>query len=283
MLEAMRSSLLTARQARVYRMGKRVADKDGVIPATIRGAELLCRWPEHVQAELCAAAEIWRYSKGETVLPAGERAKSLMILAEGTLLNERTYVNGRHMMTAVLRPGWPLKVASIWSGQGVPFGLTARSDCSIVRVPSKTFRQVVDNDLQLLQQVTAFIGKQYQQDIISLQVRTMASLECQLALIMVYHMQPTMHLTDSESVDSTTRPLDITQEEMATILGCSRQKINLIMKQMEHDGLIQRDGRRVRIIDYMGLLELIELDDPVDPSFRKLFEVWQEQLLNASA
>jgi len=282
MPEAMRSSLLTARQARVYRMGKRVADKDGVIPATIRRAELLGKWPEHVQAELCAAAEMWRFSKGETVLPAGEPTRALLILAEGTLLNERTYVNGRHMMTAVLRPGWPLKIASIWSGQGVPFGLTARSDCSVVLVPSKTFREVVDNDLQLLQQVTAFIGKQYQQDIISLQVRTMASLECQLALIMVYHMQPTMHLTDNESGGFATRPLDITQEEIAAILGCSRQKINVMMKQMEHDGLIQREGRRVRIADYLSLLELIELDDPVDPSFRKLFEVWQEQLLSAN-
>jgi len=263
-------------------MATRVTDKDGIIPETVGRAEMVGAWPEDVRAELCASAELWRFSKGETVLQAGEPTKSLPIIAEGSLINERTYANGKHMMTAVLRPGWPLKVTAIWSGHGVPFGLTARGDCSVVLIPSDVFRRVVNNDLSLLQEVTSFIGKQYQQDIVSLQLRTMASLECQLALIMIFHMQPTMHLADNAPNHPAISPLDITQEEMAAMLGCSRQKINVIMRQMEHEGLIRRDGRQVCITDYMGLLDLIERDDPVEPSFREMFEAWQAQLVRAS-
>ncbi len=263
-------------------MATRVTDKKGVVAATINRTHMIGNWPEDVKAELSAAGELWRYSKGETVLQAGEPTQSIWIIAEGSLINERTYANGRHMMTAVLRPGWPLKVTAIWSDQGVPFGLTARGDCSVVVIPGETFRRVVSSDLSLLQQVTSFIGKQYQQDIVSLQLRTMASLECQLALIMVFHMQPSMHLADNAPRGPETSPLNITQEEMAAILGCSRQKINVIMRQMEHDGLIRRDGRLVRIADYMGLLELIERDDPVEPDFRKMFEAWQDTLETAT-
>ncbi len=202
----------------------------------------------------------------------------MVVIVEGSLVNERAYANGKHMMTAVLRPGWPLKVPAVLNGLGVPFGLTARVDCLVLFIPKQKFLDIVNSQIELLQNVTNFIGLQYHQDMVSLQLRTMASLECQFALLMIFHAQDAAHLIDEDRGVSNTNVLDVTQEEFASMLGCSRQKINVIMKQMERDGLIERHGRLVEIINYVGLLELIEQEDPVHPDFRTAIEIWQERL-----
>jgi CRP-like cAMP-binding protein len=259
-------------------MGAKVSDTQSVIQATIDRVDLFSPWPDEVKSELCAAAELWTFSKGEVVLQAGEPAHSVVVIVEGSLVNERIYANGKHMMTAVLRPGWPLKVPAVLNGLGLPFGLTARVDSLVLFIPRQKFLDIVNSRIELLQKVTMFIGLQYQQDMVSLQLRTMASLECQFALLMIFHAQDAAHLIDEDRTVSKTRVLDVTQEEFASMLGCSRQKINVIMKQMERDGLIERHGRLVEIINYIGLLELIELEDPVDPEFRKAMGVWQGRL-----
>lgn len=259
-------------------MGVMASDTQSVIQATIDRVDLFASWPDEVKTKLCAAAELRTYSKGEVVLQAGEPAHSVVVIVEGSLVNERVYANGKHMMTAVLRPGWPLKVPAVLTGLGVPFGLTARVDCLLLFVPRQKFLDIVYSRIELLQKVTVFIGLQYQQDMVSLQLRTMASLECQFALLMIFHAQDAAHLIDEDRGVSKTNVLDVTQEEFALMLGCSRQKINVIMKQMERDGFIERHGRLVEIINYVGLLGLIEREEPADPDFRKTIKVWQEQL-----
>ncbi|MEP0069933.1 Crp/Fnr family transcriptional regulator [Pyruvatibacter sp.] len=259
-------------------MGVKVSNTRSVVEATIDRVDLFSTWPDNVKAELRTAAELWTFSKGEVVLQAGEPAHSVVVIVEGSLVNERAYANGRHMMTAVLRPGWPLKVPAVLNGLGVPFGLTARVDCLVLFIPKQKFLDIVNSQIELLQNVTNFIGLQYQQDMVSLQLRTMASLECQFALLMIFHAQDAAHLIDEDRGVSNTNVLDVTQEEFASMLGCSRQKINVIMKQMERDGLIERHGRLVEIINYVGLLELIEREDPVHPDFRTAIKVWQERL-----
>lgn len=259
-------------------MGAKVSDTQSVVQATIDRVDLFATWPDDIKQALCAAAELWTFSKGETVLPAGVPAHSMVVIAEGSLVNERVYANGKHMMTAVLRPGWPLKVPAVLNGLGLPFGLTARVDSTVLFIPREKFLDIVNSQLELLQKVTAFIGLQYQQDIVSLQLRTMASLECQFALLMIFHAQDAAHVLDQERGVSKTDVLDVTQEEFASMLGCSRQKINVIMKQMERGGLIERHGRLVEIVNYVGLLELVEREDPVHPDFRKAIKVWQERL-----
>lgn len=259
-------------------MGVKVSDTQSVVQATIDRVDLFSTWPDDVKTQLRTAAELWTFSKGEVVLQAGEPAHSVVVIVEGSLVNERVYANGKHMMTAVLRPGWPLKVPAVLNGLGVPFGLTARVDCLVLFIPKQKFLDIVNSQIGLLQKVTNFIGLQYQQDMVSLQLRTMASLECQFALLMIFHAQDAAHLIDEDRGVSNTNVLDVTQEEFASMLGCSRQKINVIMRQMERDGLIERHGRLVEIINYVGLLELIEREDPVHPDFRTAIKVWQERL-----
>ena len=42
--------------------------------------------------------------------------------------------------------------------------------------------------------------------------------------------------------------LDLTQAELATLVGSTRQTVNASLRDLEEDGLIQRDGRRLIVV-----------------------------------
>lgn len=62
--------------------------------------------------------------------------------------------------------------------------------------------------------------------------------------------------------------MDVTQDEFAAMLGCSRQKVNSLMKEMEQEGIIRRHGRLVEIADPFLLMNAMEEDEPLAPELR---------------
>ncbi len=260
-------------------MGTRVSDQQGIIISTLGQVALFADWPESSIETLCSAAELWRFDKGEEVVTAGEPVTALVILAEGSVTNDRTWPNGKYMATAVLRAGWPLKVPALWDGLESQYGLTARETCLAILIPRNAFLSVTNSDVALLRQVTDFICKQLRHEIVAVQMKTVFSLRCQLALILFYHAQTSFHTTTADDLGNQIVPMDVTQDEFASILGCSRQKINSLMREMEHDGIIRRRGRLVEISNTSLLLDAMEEEEPIPPEMhhliaqqRKLFE-----------
>ncbi|WOF75163.1 helix-turn-helix domain-containing protein [Parvibaculaceae bacterium PLY_AMNH_Bact1] len=219
---------------------------------------------------LCDAAALWRFDKGEALLTAGQEVDAVIVLAKGSVTNERTWPNGKHMMTAVLRTHWPLKIHAVWDGLEAPYGLTAREKCVAVLIPRSVFLEVVSQDVHLLTQVMNLICNQLRQEVIAVQMKTVFSLRCQLALYLFYHAQTSFHTITTDEMSAETVSMDVTQDEFAAMLGCSRQKVNGLMKTMEREGIIRRHGRLVEIADPLLLMDAMEEDEPLSLELRIL-------------
>lgn len=249
-------------------MGRRVTNQSDVISSTLNKVSLFSTWPANAMSVLQNAAELWRYDKGEMLVPAGQNVDAVIVLATGSVTNDRTWPNGKHMMTAVLRTHWPLKVHAAWDGLEAPYGLTAREECVAVLIPRSTFLEVVNADRNLLTQVMTLICNQLRQEMIAVQMKTVFSLRCQLALYIFYHAQTSFHTITTDEMSAETVPMDVTQDEFAAMLGCSRQKVNRLMKEMEQEGVIRRHGRLVEIADPLLLMDAMEEDEPLAPELR---------------
>ncbi len=260
-------------------MATRVSDKNKLINSTLDHVAPFATWPEESRRSLRDASELWRFEKGETVTAAGQPVNALIILAAGSVSNERTWPNGKHMMTAVLRSGWPLKLHAVWDGLEAPYGLVAREDCLAVLIPRAVFLEVVNSDKALLNQIMAMICYQVRQEMISVQMKTVFSLKCQLALLLFYHAQTSLYTIAFDDMSAETVPMDVTQEEFAAMLGCSRQKVNRLMKEMERDGVLRRHGRLIEIADPLLLMDAMEEDEPLSPELRAFIARQRELIL----
>ena len=250
------------------RLATRVSGQSDVIASTLQQVPLFSTWPEETMNILRKAAELWRFDKGEALVAAGQKIDAVFVLAKGSVTNDRTWPNGKHMMTAVLRSHWPLKIHAVWDGLEAPYGLTAREECIAVLIPRPTFLEVVNKDTHLLNLVMNLVCNQLRQEMIAVQMKTVFSLRCQLALYLFYHAQTSFHTITADEMSAETVPMDVTQDEFAAMLGCSRQKVNGLMKEMEREGIIRRHGRLVEIADPLLLMDAMEEDEPLPAEMR---------------
>lgn len=119
----------------------------------------------------------------------------------------------------------------------------------------------MNGDIDFLRDVTAFISRQYQHDTINLLVYTTSSLGCQLALLLAFHAQSAVHLQHGMDMGTDTEPMDVTQEEFAAMLGCSRQSASIwtlgsVYLDLDADVWVLRHGQWVKGAGSSALVSL---------------------------
>ncbi|MGH6870119.1 MAG: Crp/Fnr family transcriptional regulator [Rhizomicrobium sp.] len=264
-------------------MATRVFDKADTIRATLKSVGLFSKWPHAPFDALCAAAQLWQYGKGEAVIQAAEPTKGLYVLMQGSLLNGRSWPNGKQMASTIVRPGWPFGFLPAWDGLEAPFTAQARVDCLVILIPRAALMGLIRDDPERLREFIDFLTVAHRQDIEGLQVRIAGSLRCLMAKYLAYLSRPSVHMSfdDPASVDPTAS--DVTQDEMAAMLGTARQTVNKMMKRMEREGILVRRGNTIRVVNFLALLAAMEEDEPLYPAWREQIVAWHEKLKSAEA
>jgi CRP-like cAMP-binding protein len=265
-------------------LGTRVFDRSELIGATLRQVQLFSKWPAETVAALASAAQLWRYAKGEAVYEATEPATGLHIVVEGSLIHGRSWPNGKYMATTIARPGWPMNVMAAWDGIPYPNGGIARSESLVIFVPRAAFIAAVRGAPARIENLTFFFCTQLRQDMEGLHARSVGSLRCLMAKYLAYLSRPSVHLSlapdEPDAVDPTA--FDVTQDELAAMIHTTRQTVNRIMKEMERKGVLVREGNRLRIVNFLKLLAVMEEDEPIYHTWRAQIIAWHDKLQTAS-
>ncbi len=248
-----------------------------MIGAALRKVDLFAKWPADAVAQMAAAAQLWRFAKGELVYQAGTPAIGVVILMDGSLFEGRSWSNGKHMATTIVRPGWPIGVAAVWRGVDCFYDGMARADLLAVLIPRTDFLVAARGDPKRIEDLLNFTCTQIGQDIVALHTRANGSTRCVMAMYLAYLSRPSIHLVEEpDAVDPTA--FDVTQDELAAMLHLTRQTTNQLMKSMERDGVLTRDGNRLRIVNFLKLLAIMEEDEPIHPAWRDQIVAWDAKL-----
>lgn len=259
-------------------MATRIIDRNDLIEATLRRVDLFAPWPAEVLVRMVAGSQLWRFAKGEALYEAGAPARGIFVLVDGSVIDGRTSSNGRIMASSILRPGWPLGVRATWSGNSYGYTGAARSDLTAVLLPRAQFREAVLGNPKRLEALTDFFCTQIAQDMEGLRLRGLGSPRCVMAGYLAYLSRPTFHVSTDDPGAADPTAFDITQDELAAMLFSARQTVNRLMKAMEREGVLRREGNRLRIVDFLKLLAVIEEDEPVHPAWREQILAWDARL-----
>jgi len=259
-------------------LATRVFDKNELIGATLRQVALFATWPADVMATMASRSQLWRFAKGEALYEIGKPARGILVLVDGSLIEGRTSPNGKTMAVTIIRPNWPLCVRSCWGGgEHVSDGI-ARSDLLAVLIPPAEFRAAVGGNPRRLEDLIDFFCVQTGQDIIALQARALSSPRCMMAMYLSYLSRPTYHVSAEDPGAADPTAFAVTQDELAAMLFCSRQSVNQMMKAMEREGVLRREGNQLRIVSFLKLLAIMEEDEPIHPLWREQIVAWDAKL-----
>lgn len=249
----------------------------------LRRARILADWPDATVQALANAAELWRYGKGERIVDRYDPASGLWLVVNGSLTSFRSSPSGRYMLCGLLWPGDVTGLVSILDGDVIPESAEARTDVLLVFMPRPALLEAM-KDNRCLSSLAKAVCFRWRVASESTYLRITDSLRCQLAKLLCYlPRRSTLAMSMGAPGDPTwidPAPMDVTQSEIAGLLGVARQTVNRVMKEFLRKRIVARDGESIRVINFRGLLAIVEEDEPAPPDWRAEILSWDDKLDN---
>jgi CRP-like cAMP-binding protein len=180
-----------------------------------------------------------------TLFSEGASSEALYLLVSGAMKLSLHSIEGEDILVSLIRPGEFFGITSLLPGMSRVFQGTAFSDCwvaairpetfitTLLGVPFTDFRDLTGSTVSrwaaLLYRYTRFQG---------------LGLRQRLALALL-ELSQKFGVQDARG---TILILQVTHEDLADLVGASRQKVTEHMKELERQQAILRDGRKLIVI-----------------------------------
>ena len=192
--------------------------------------------------------------KGSFILKEGTTGENCFFIVDGSVKITRSSREGRSIILAMLGIGDFFGEMSMFDGEIRSANVLAQEDTDILALSRKDFINILKEfpeiSIQLLTEIAIRMRKS-DQHITSL---TLNSAEKRIG-VCILRLAEEQGMIKQRAVDIKNFPF---QCEIANIVGTSRETVNRAFVLFENKGLIQRDGRTLKIINYMDFQQEFE-------------------------
>ena len=204
-----------------------------------------------VLQRLDAAAHRHAYQPGATIFEEGTKSAGLHVVIEGMVRIYRISPEGRMHTLSLLTPLATFNEVSAVDGLANPYSATAVTQVSVFRIGYQPFIELLTRNPDLLQhyvQALAQVNREYIERLEDMTFRTIPS---RLAKLFLH--ESTCAIADA--------PSKLTQEDLASILGTTREVVGRALRGLLNTGLLRKRGRETYIADREGLHYLAETNE----------------------
>lgn len=182
-------------------------------------------------SELAARGELRRYRKGTLLIQEGDHGDTIFIIQSGRLRAFSAGDNDREITYGVYGPGEYLGELSLDGGPRSASVITLEA-CTCSVVGRRTLERFIGERPEFAFELLAKVIRR---------ARTATHSARQLALNDVYgRLRALLQGVAQQQSDGTHRVVDrLTHQEMANRLGCSREMVSRLMKDLERGGYLQ--------------------------------------------
>src|SRR6201996_9486794 len=129
--------------------------------------------------------------------------------------------------------------------------------------------QIVLRDADRMREMAICMARRSRLDIEARIASTMDPLAVQLAKYLAFLPRRSQTMDEDPAVEADPSPIDLTQDELSNMLGVSRQTLNRTLAPFLRNRIVVRDGEGIRVIDFKGLLAVMEQGDPLPDIWRR--------------
>ena len=178
-----------------------------------------------------------RYPPKSAIIRQGDRADELFYVVNGSVTVLLEDDKGHEIVLAYLNPGEFFGEIALFSDDGNRSALVrARGECEIAQITYSKLKTLTDLYPRLVNCMTAQLARR---------LRNTNRKLGDLAFMDVYGRVARTMLDLSEQPDSMTHPegmqVRVTRQELARLVGCSREMVGKVLKEME-------DHKQVRVL-----------------------------------
>ena len=183
-----------------------------------------------------------RYPNRAVIIYAGDESDALYYIIEGSVTVVSEDDDGREMVLAYLNAGDFFGEMGLFGTESVQRSawIRARGQCEVAEIGYGKFRQVAKEDPDILFQLASQMA---------LRLRRTSDMVTRLAFMDVSGRIARTLLDLCKQPDAMTHPdgmqIRITRQELGRIVGCSREMVGRVLKNLEQQNLISAKGKTI--------------------------------------
>jgi CRP-like cAMP-binding protein len=210
--------------------------------------------------DILRCSTVRRYQDGDLIAARGEPPEAWIACAKGAVRVSSVALSGKQTILTYVEPGIWFGDVSLFDGNRRTHDAYAHGETTIVCVSKIDFKKILAQHTELYEALLKLHARRIRQLYGLVEDLNTLPLRARLA-------KQLLHLGRSYGVpasidDTATRiGLQLAQEELAQLLGASRQRVNLELKTLEREGIVSIEPSGWMIRDHNALLRAAETHD----------------------
>ena len=231
-----------------------------ILSVTEREAINAGRWfttlSPSLRHDILRLATVKRFKDGAQIYARGDAPHDWFACAKGAVRMSSTSLAGRQTTLTYLEPGAWFGAMSTFLDEPRTRDAHAHGDTTLVCVSKESFRTILSNHIEFYDALLRLQAQRIRQIYGLVEDLNTLPLRARLA-------KQLMHLTRSYGMRTHDDPqeirigLQLVQEELAQLLGASRQRVNQELKRMEREDCIRVEPSGLVVRDSDALLAIV--------------------------
>ncbi|MEQ8677728.1 MAG: Crp/Fnr family transcriptional regulator [Aggregatilineales bacterium] len=202
------------------------------------------------------------YQAGSVIFNESEDCAGFHVVLDGLVRIYRVNQEGRLHTLSLLRSTSTFNEVAALDGRHNPFNAVAVTNSEIMIISHKELMTLIARDRVLLENYVRQLAHMNREYIERLEDMTFRSIPSRLAKLFLHET------TYADQIEEA--PTKLTQEEIAAVLGTTREVVGRALRGLLNAGLLRKEGRLVYIADRDGLECLAETNHMPSPRIKDL-------------
>ena len=217
----------------------------------LRSIPCFTRFKPEAKGRLLECAREQSYAKGEIIIIEGEPCPGLFVVISGSVRLYRSSPEGEEQTIRIIRRGGCFECAPVFDMGPNPVSAQALGPSKALLIPTSGFRSMVSTYPEAISGIIS---------ILSMRLRFLLNMVEDFSFKRVYARLAKLitQLIEQDGEILVVSPSQqLSQEQIACILGCSRQVVNRSLRRLSKNGIIRMEGRHIIIIDPEALRRIL--------------------------
>ncbi len=189
--------------------------------------------------------------RGQTIFADGDEGSGFYVLASGRVKIFKLSPDGKEQILHIMPPGEPFGEVAVFAGEPFPASAEAIEDGYVLFFPRAGFIELISKNPSLALNMMAILARRLRKFAALIEALSLKEVPGRLAAHFLY-------LSEQKGC-SQLLTLDISKNQLASLMGTIPETLSRILARMAKEGLIETSGQRsIRILDRTGLEELAE-------------------------
>jgi CRP/FNR family transcriptional regulator, cyclic AMP receptor protein len=196
-----------------------------------------------------ARVVVRRTSRGEIIMRRGDPNAGMVVIVSGRVRISVVSEEGKEITLTVLGPGDVLGEMSLLDGEECSADATAQEDCVLLVVDRNQFLRLLRSNSELCLHLMAMLTRRLRRSNTALEDIALLDLPTRLGRLLT-------RLASEYGVPARTGTrieVRLSQKDISTLVGASREKVNKQLRQWEDEGVLGKDNGRLVVLNAQAL------------------------------